>query len=270
MTIDLVDALRQNYIAYFRLFDGQHGVSFHEDEEVAWIIANRPPGNHILRANFAPDRADERIEALMQTISRKTGGIRWLIFPTDQPHDLDHRLIRRGWQTDNGDQWMFRPLQQIPTQPRPGACRIQQVTDMPALRAWWAASARGFGTSQRAAHVWYDAYRRHGFGPDVYARNYIGQVDRETVTSATLILAGGIAGVYDLSTPLPFRGRGYASALVGYMLAAARRWGYSHAGLQTADAVPFYQGLGFEVGFQEREFFWAADKVKGTKKKPSR
>ena len=80
-----------------------------------------------------------------------------------------------------------------------------------------------------------------------------------TVTSATLVLAGGIAGIYDLSTLPSFRGKGYANALASHLLEQARQQGFTYAGLQTNEAAQFYQRLGFETGYQEEEFFWAAD-----------
>ena len=255
---ELIEALRKNYIAYFRLFHGQHGIRVHVDEEAAWIIANGPPGNHILRANMPADHVDEGIDALLRTIRSRTGGIRWLLFPEDLPQDLRDRLTRRGLSTGKGDSWMFRPLDQLSSQPSPCLCRIRRVKDRAGLRAWWTASARGFGMTQRAAQPWYDAYRRHGFGQNSYATNYTGQVDQMTVTSATLVLAGGIAGIYDLSTLPSFRGKGYANALASHLLEQARQQGFSHAGLQTNEAAQFYQRLGFETGYQEEEFFWAA------------
>ena len=255
---ELIDALRKNYISYFRLFDGQHGIRVHEDEEVAWIVANRPPGNHVLRANFDGPTAEERIDSLLRTLEKRTGGIRWLLFPADRPQDLSDRLARRGLATGKGDRWMFRSLHQLPRQETDGVLCVTQVAARTALRAWWTASARGFGMTQRAAQVWYDAYRRHGFGTDAVALNYCGCVDEETVTTGTMILAGGIAGIYDISTPPSFRRRGFASSLVSHLLAEAQRRGYSHAGLQTADSVALYRRLGFEVGFEEKEFFWTA------------
>ena len=254
--LELVEALRQNYIAYFQLFHGQHGIHVQVDKKATWIIANGPPGNHILRTNMPATSIDERIDELLGTISRRTGGIRWLLFPADRPTDLRDRLTRRGLSTDRGDHWMFRPTDRVPMQLP--SCRIRPVKDRVGLRAWWKASALGFGTTQRATQPWYDAYRRHSFGRNAYAINYTGQVDQMTVTSATLVLAGGIAGIYDVSTPPRFRGRGYAKALTSYLLEQARQEGFSFAGLQTADALQFYQQLGFETGYQEEEFFWAA------------
>ncbi len=256
---ELIDDLRQNFIAYFHLFHGQHGVCFHEDEQVAWIIANRPPGNHILRSRFTLAGVEDRIDALLDDIGGRTDACRWLLFPADQPHDLGERLAKRGLVAGEGEYWMFRPLGELPGHSAPGGFRVVRVSTAPDLRSWWAASARGFGTTQRAAQLWYDAYRRHSLGAHAYARIYSGHVGREVVTTGALILAGGIAGIYDISTPRPFRGNGYASALVSHLLAEAQRLGYSHAGLQTANEGEFYSRLGFEASYREREFFWIAD-----------
>jgi len=256
---DLIDLLRQNYIAYFRLFHGQHGVRVYEDEQVAWIIANRPPGNHILRSNFPSGNVEECIDALLADIGAKTEACRWLCFPGDLPHDLGDRLARRGLDAGEGEYWMFRPLDELPHQACPDGFRVAPVSTGPELRSWWTASARGFGTSQRAAQLWYDAFRRYALEAGAYARLYSGLVGREVVTSGALILAGGIAGIYDISTPRPYRGSGFASALVSYILAEARTLGAAYAGLQTANEGNLYRRLGFEVGYREREFFWIAD-----------
>ena len=258
---DLIEALRLNYIEYFRLFHRQHGVQVHVDQETAWIVANGPPGNHILRTNLPAADANQRIDALLSRIGSQTGGIRWLLFPQDRPGDLRARLKRRDLITGQGDLWMFRQLRQPPTSRPPSSLRIFPVQDRPGLRAWWTASALGFGTTQRAAQRWYDAFRRQGFGRNSHVTNYIGLIDQTVVTTATLILANGIAGIYDLSTPPNYRGNGFASALVNELLVHARNQGYTHAALQTSDAEQFYQRLGFSTGFREEEFFWAAGDV---------
>ncbi|MYH61068.1 MAG: GNAT family N-acetyltransferase [Caldilineaceae bacterium SB0675_bin_29] len=255
----LIEALRSNYIEYFRLFHNQHGIRVHVDQETAWIVANGPPGNHILRTNLPSADTEESIDALLSRISSQTGGIRWLLFPQDRPGDLRDRLKRRGLITGRGDLWMFRQLQHLPQSRPPSSLSISPVRDLPDLRAWWTASALGFGTSQRAAQRWYDAFRRNGLGRRPHVTNYVGKIDKTVVTTATLILTAGIAGIYDISTPPQYRGNGFATALVNGLLTQARSQGHAYAGLQTGDAEQFYQSLGFNTGFQEEEFFWAAD-----------
>ena len=254
----LIEALRQNYIDYFQLFHGQHGIQVHVDHRAAWIVANGPPGNHILRTNLSEETAEEDIDALLTEISRHTKGARWLIFPEDRPSSLERRLGKLGFPSGTGDHWMFCRLQQVPIRPPTSRLRISRVQTRPELRSWWTASALGFGMTQRAAQPWYDAYRRHGFGRNAAVTNFIAKIEQKTVASATLFRAAGIAGIYDVSTLPAHRGLGYASALIRHMLEQARQSGLSHAGLQTSDAINLYMNLGFETGYQEKEFYWSA------------
>ncbi|RME64453.1 MAG: GNAT family N-acetyltransferase [Caldilineae bacterium] len=260
MTTDLarVRALRDNYLAYFRLFHSQHGIRVHEDAETAWIIANGPPGNHLLRTTIQGSQPDARLQAILQEIARWTGGMRWLVFPFDAPQDMAARLRALGLHEDEGDVWMFRDLEHLPALTLPPGFRVEVVADLPTLRRWWTVSAQGFGMRQKMAQVWYDAYRRHGFGPGAYALHVIGWAGREPVASASLILAAGIAGVYDVSTAPWARRRGYARAVTLHLLHLARERGYHVAGLQTHDAIELYENLGFTVGWREKEFVWAA------------
>lgn len=253
-----IRALRDNYIAYFRLFGGQHGVRFHEDEETAWIIANGPPGNHLLRTAIRGDDPDPRLRAILAEIARWTGGMRWLVFPFDAPHDLAERLAALGLERDEGYAWMFRELEELPAPDMPDAFRVELVTDLPGLRRWWTASAQGFGMRQKAAQVWYDAYRRQGLAPGGSVLHVVGWAGGKPVASATLVLAAEIAGVYDVSTVPGARGRGYARAVTLSLLHLARGRGYALAGLQTQDAVGLYARLGFSVGWREVEYVWAA------------
>lgn len=257
MDTDSIQALRDNYIAYFRLFDGQHGIRFQENREVTWIIANGPPGNHILRTSVVDRPPDEGLRSILADVARWTGGIRWLVFPFDAPPDLASRLTALGLEPDEGDAWMFRSLEVLPALSLPAGFRVEVVSDLPTLRHWWRASAQGFGMRQKAAQIWYDAYRRHGVGPNAPVLHVVGWAGREVVVSASLVLAAGIAGVYDVSTIPSARGRGYARAVTLFLLHLARQRGYTRAGLQTHDAVGLYQRLGFTVGWREVEFIWA-------------
>src|SRR5687768_9103633 len=75
----------------------------------------------------------------------------------------------------------------------------------------------------------YAAYARHGFGRNAYSLHYIGYLDDQPVTSSTLLLAGGIAGLFDISTPPAFRRQGFGSAISWAMMGEAQQRGYHRA-----------------------------------------
>jgi hypothetical protein len=87
----------------------------------------------------------------------------------------------------------------------PERFRIAYVRNPELLDRWQRVSAAGFGFD---AHIYYSAYARHGFGAEAISLHYIGYLHDEPVTSATLLLAGGIAGIWDVSTTPSFRGQG--------------------------------------------------------------
>ena len=66
------------------------------------------------------------------------------------------------------------------------------------------------------------------------------------VATATLVLAGGIAGIHDVSTVPEARGRGIGTAMTAAALQAAHAQGFEIAFLQPSPmGRPLYERLGF-------------------------
>jgi GNAT superfamily N-acetyltransferase len=255
-----VDQMQENLIAYFRLFAGLPGATFME-EDVTWFVNDRAePGNHVLRTRLSGASGasiDRRIDQLFRQFSQHADQIDWLVFPACRPADLGKRLEARGMQAGPGGTWMLADL----AAPLPGApalpahFHIQHVTDTATLEAWKQVSAAGFGGDTQ---IYYDAYARHGFGPDAVSLHYIGYLGDQAVTSSTLLLAGRIASVYDVSTPPAWRRRGFGSAITQAMLWEAQQRGYDYAWIWSSPmGKSVYSKLGFVAAdFGVREYRW--------------
>jgi len=71
------------------------------------------------------------------------------------------------------------------------------------------------------------------------------------VASITLSLINGIARIDDVGTLPEFQGKGYASALMRYVLSEAKRLGAYHCFLESSDSgLGVYQKLGFKPLFK--------------------
>ncbi|HEX2759374.1 MAG TPA: GNAT family N-acetyltransferase, partial [Rhizomicrobium sp.] len=127
--------------------------------------------------------------------------------------------------------------------------------DTAMLEAWKRISAEGFGGDTQ---IYYDAYARHGFGPDAAALHYVGYLGEQPVTSSTLLLAGGIAGIFDVSTPPARRRQGFGGAITLAAMQEARRRGYDYAWIwSSAMGKSVYGKLGFVAAdFGVREYRW--------------
>jgi len=85
-----------------------------------------------------------------------------------------------------------------------------------------------------------------------------GTLDPDILTSATLLLAGGIAGIWDVSTAPSFRGHGYGSAITLAMMQEAHARGYQHAWVWSSTlGKRVYNKIGFVAAdFGIREYQW--------------
>ncbi len=132
---------------------------------------------------------------------------------------------------------------------------VEQVRDDAGMLAWLHATEAGFGGDES---IFYAAYARHGYGADAFSLHYIGYLDDVTVTSATLLDAGGCAAIYDVSTPPEFRGRGFGGAITHALMGEIQRRGYAESWMWSSDmAKSVYRKLGYvDVDFGLREHTW--------------
>lgn len=248
--------VQENMIAYMRLFAGLPGIVMF-DEESFWLISGpRAPGNQILRARWPAEGVEARIDAVFDHVGRHIDAIDWLVFPGDQPADLGQRLEARGMPGGPAGYWLWADLTMLDEPPAvPQGFRIEQVRDDQAMAEWTRASEAGFGGE---LSCFYDAYARHGYGPDAFSLHYTGYLDDAPVTSGTLLDAGGTATVYDLSTPPQFRRRGFAGALMHFLMREIRRRGYDDTWIWSSHmAQSLYRELGYlDCDFGVREHSW--------------
>jgi GNAT superfamily N-acetyltransferase len=249
--------MQENLIAYFRLFAGLPGATFVEEDVIWFVNAKGEPGNHVLRTRISGDSIDRRIDQIIGQFGQYTDQIDWLVFPACQPADLGQRLEARGMQGGPGGTWMLADLTAFlpSTASIPGNFHIQLVTDITMLEVWKQISAEGFGGDTQ---IFYDAYARHGFGSDACSLHYIGYLNDQPVTSSTLLVAGGIASVYDVSTSPSWRHQGFGGAITLAMLQEARQRGYNYAWIWSSPrGKSIYSKLGFVAAdFGVREYRW--------------
>ena len=225
--------------------------------ETFWFVSHKPaPGDIILRAHWPADRTEERIDALFEQIGQHIDGIDWFVFPGDQPADLGKRLEARGMPGGRAGNWLWADLTSlVPAPTMPDNFHIEQVRDDHMMAEWLLATNAGFGGEHS---IFYDAYARHGYGPDAFSLHYIGYLDDIAVTSDTLLDAGGSASIYDVSTPPALRQQGFGAAITHAMMREIRKRGYTRTWIWASDiGKSVYQKLGYvDADFGLREHSW--------------
>lgn len=265
-----VNQIQENFVTYFRIFADIPGVHYVEGP-ATWIATEEgAPGTQMLKSDFPSAAVDQHIDAVLRAMGQYTSEIDWMVFPGCRPANLGERLAARGraggpdgqWKLvseipNMGGNWMAIDLTDLPPAPVVDErFRIVRVNDAQMLEAWRQISAEGFGGGEY--HNFYQAYARHGFATDALAHHYIGYLADQPVTSGTLLLAGGSASIYNVSTPRQRRRQGFGGAITYALLAEMRRRGYTWSWIWASQlGKSVYAKLGFvPTDFGVREYQW--------------
>ena len=254
---ELQEAMQANYIEYFRVFRTLPKALWHEDAQVTWGLVHGAPGNHVLKARFSAETVHADLDALFAELDQHTDMVRWLLYEQDTPANLGDILGQRGLLVSQGEPCMVCPLDSLPAMPVIDGLEITLVETAAQLDAWRHATGAGFGGGYHHSGRWAEPYRKNGLGSDSNVLHYLGTVHGNPVTSGTMVLAGGIAGLYDVSTSPAYRKRGLGFAITLAHMAEAQRRGHTHAYLRASrEGMSVYERLGFKTLFHEQEFIW--------------
>lgn len=263
--------VQDNFITYFRLFAGLPSITFVEEDAVTWITSQGDaPGCMVLSTQLSSHEAEQKIDETLRQIGQHTDAVDWFVFPDCQPPDIGERLRKRGesggpdveWMLYGdiggpGGNWMWADLTVLADSPSaPDGFHVKRVTNQALFDEWTEINAKGFGSDDYSS--FHAAYSRHGFGPDAQAIHFIGYLDDAPVTSATLLIAGGSASVYNVSTPTELRRQGFGGAITHTALQHARGTGYQETWIWSSNlGKSVYAKLGFMMtDFGIREYQW--------------
>jgi GNAT superfamily N-acetyltransferase len=114
----------------------------------------------------------------------------------------------------------------------------------------------GFHASADVCRAYRDGMAATGLSGAAW-RHYLARLDGAPVAITSLLLAAGVAGIYNVATVPEARGRGIASSLVAASLREGRHAGYHTGVLQSSEmGFPIYQRLGFRQVCTFRHHVW--------------
>lgn len=257
---ELIAATETNYRSYFAAFTILPGMTLWRELTSIVFIANSAPGNSVLATYFDAITVAREIQDLLARLAPLVRRTWWQVLPSCTPTDLAQRLIDAGLESLTEEN---RPVMTLALDTRPAApsplmnLTILRVSDTETMRDWTTASTLGFEASAENNQPYHDAYTALGFDEAASIQHFVGYQSGVPVTSATLLYAGGLAGVYDVSTVPGARRQGLGTAITNACLLDAQERGYHHAVLQaSAEGLPVYQRLGFSELYREQNFEW--------------
>jgi ribosomal protein S18 acetylase RimI-like enzyme len=245
----LVTAIEANIFELTALLRHLPGAEVHVDPEMIWTLTRFPFAlfNTVRRAQLAPARIDAAIETAMVRCKDKGVSMLWEIGPLTQPVDLGTHLEAHGFSHDEDLPGMAVDLHALneTVSPPPGLM-IEQVKDIARLERWGEAGAAGYGMPDVVMDAFIEIFGLILSSTQVPLYHYTGWLDGKPVATSSLLLAAGVAGIYDVSTVPAARRQGVGAALTLRALLDARTMGYRVAILHASEmGASLYRKLGF-------------------------
>jgi ribosomal protein S18 acetylase RimI-like enzyme len=245
----VVRAIEENIFQVFRLFAQVPHAELLDGTDVLRLITGYafPLANGITRARFAPDHMDAQIDLALEPLLERNLPAQWWIGPNSEPAGLGERLLAHDLQLGSAMPAMAADLNALNrTVARPEDLIIQRVRDADTLRDYITTMLRGFKLEPIAGEFMSDVITADGPGVSSMSRSYIGYVDGKPVGTCTMVLGGGVAGLFNITTVEEARGRGVGTAMTLAALDDALAAGYRVAVLEASGmGKPVYERLGF-------------------------
>ena len=130
----------------------------------------------------------------------------------------------------------------------PDVLRIERATQSNHIRDFGNILAALLTPRDQAVIRFYEAAASALLAPESPMSIYVGYLGKEPVATAELTMAGGVAGLYNISTLEVHRRKGIGSAMTLRPLLEARSQGLKTGILQAAaDGVGIYTNVGFRT-----------------------
>jgi hypothetical protein len=171
----------------------------------------------------------------------------WWLKPGLEARGWDGQLKAQGFEHHANTPGMALPITALPeTLTRPAGLEIRPVSNQDDLRTWTRTFVTGYELGDALQAPMLEVMTHVGWEWPV--RHYLGNMDGEPVTTASVFLAEGVAGIQFVATLRQARGRGLGGAMTLASLYDARDLGYQAGVLQSSDmGYQVYLRLGFRV-----------------------
>jgi len=254
----LCDAIQENRRALHMLGCSLPGTDIRDDAEVSWCITDlrEPFFNCVYRTNIKRGHTDAVIEDAMSRARARHVGLWWFIGLDTRPAGIVKKLKARGFLPDEVT-GMALDLNKINRAVCPEDLKITPVRDMETLKIWCRIAVIGFDTPEEIKEDWFKWYSDIGLKPDGPFRHYLGWWNGEPVATASLLLAEGVAGIYNVATLPGMRRRGVGINITCEPLQDALNAGYRIAILQASkQGRNIYHKTGFQDCCKLMSYIW--------------
>jgi ribosomal protein S18 acetylase RimI-like enzyme len=225
---------------------------FRSTKKVDWVISGVPEAffNPVIRTDF-PEAAARDIRRMVARFDSAESPMSWWVSPSTRPGNLADQLLANGFKFEESVPAMSLPLERLKPTVHPDGLVIKRVRSPRELKRWFVTWAETFEIPAKSLEPLYRVFLRKESSTDSDVVNYAGFLGGRLLTVSTLFLGKRAAGIYNVGTVAPARGKGLGGAMTHFALSEAHRRGFAIGTLQSSKlGYGVYTRLGFEECFK--------------------
>jgi ribosomal protein S18 acetylase RimI-like enzyme len=234
----------------------------HKTPELVWFFTGQSGPNGVLWSRFA--RADKKyvnakIDEMLAYFKARQVPFGWTIGPSTRPDNLATFLEAHGFRYQDRTLGMAADLLALNENiPLNQELIIREIEDPETLKMLRSIEMKGFGASAELAQNYFDSYINVGFGKGTPWHHYIGWLNNEPVSIASLFFHAGVAGIYGVATIPEVRRQGIAATMTLHVLHEAGKQGYRVAILSPSEmSIAIYRRIGFQEYCKLLHYRWS-------------
>ena len=256
----LTAAFEKNLFSMFDLFKQWPQAELHDTPELMRSITNIPYPlfNSVVRTKIPSSTIEDVIDSTLAEYKSRNVPMMWWTGPSTQPSDLGIILSERGFHK-SVNPGMAGDLASFPeSYALPKDLQLKRVENEAELDIFCRVVSEVFGLPDFVADAFLDLFLNLGF--DSPFLNYIGSIDNEVVATSSVLLGGGVAGIYNVATLESARRKGIGAAMTAIPLLEARSVGYQVCTLESSESgFNVYRKLGFQEYCKISHYVWTGD-----------
>lgn len=229
----------------------------HLSESVKWVMAKPTWPNMIFDGNFEIEVIDKALTKILAQVNLRNAPGAWVIGPSTRPINLGSYLERYNFvkrKTWSGMAiWLTEIKKNFSKMP---LFDIQIVNDAEMLKSWAKVITLGlFGNEE--SNTTYVSELFNNLYSHTKFKLFVGLYDGKPVGSSMLYFAGGVAGIYHISTLPEYRHQGIGTQMSLAPLQLAEKLGYRYGVLQASEmGEPVYRKIGFKEYYSFGIYGW--------------
>ena len=189
--------------------------------------------NMVMDARFTSEKANQKIDEIVNLFQEKQLPFSWWVGPTDSPSDLKQRLISKGFIPKENDYGMYLDLENY-TPRLPSKLQIKQVSNATELKEFDNIHVHSFG-NPKAFDIIFNKIPPSAYQEKSPYRFYTGYFNKKAVTTGVLIFHANVVGIYYIVTLPEERRKGYATEMMNHLLTIVKEENQKIAVLQASE-----------------------------------